>query len=624
MVLYYRGDSIINLNSSQKEAILHRDGPGLVLAVPGAGKTTVIIHRTNNLISKESVGEENILTITFSKAAAMDMKSRFNTSFPNHRSKVNFSTIHSFSYSILNDYARKNGIRYRLIEGHPVYNKYKILKDIYMSVNNQHITEDKLEGLINSIGYVKNTLIKPEDYQANGQAKVENFPNLYRSYEAFKNKNHLIDFDDMLDLAYKALINDRDIRQSYQKRYKYIQVDEGQDTSKLQMEIIKLVALPENNLFIVADDDQSIYGFRGAMPKGLFKFKDEFKAKLYFMEENYRSQDNIVSLSNKLIKNNKLRYNKNIYTKNPKLDPVNLVYLDNVCQQYSYISREISARPDLSTGILYRNNISSIGLINQLVADGIDFKLKEVNMKFFNHWILEDITNFLKFSLNPYDLEAYQGIFYKTKGYISRNHIDYASSNKYKLKVIDRIRSYPGLPYYYKSNLDELARDFNILSSLKIDRAIDFILINMEYDDYLREASIKFGHSDNYLNAIVYYLKLIGKNLTSLDEFLARINLLKDHSYRSLKENSNVYLSTMHGSKGLEFDRVFVIDLINDDFPSLHSLNESLAGNHSYLEEERRLFYVAITRARKFLTLFNVDKLGRKLVQPSIFTKEIE
>ena len=282
----------MNLSKEQIDAIHHMKGPALVLAVPGAGKTTVLIHRTANLILNHHIGPERILSITFSRASARDMKGRFNKLYGDISDMpVHFSTIHSFTYGVIREYAYKNRIRYTLVEDNKKdLNKYNILKRIYFSINREYITDEKLETLINSIGYIKNMLITPEEFLSQYKIGISNFKVVYRSYDNYKRTNYLLDFDDMLTLSLEILNKDKHLLNKYRNRYQYIQVDEGQDTSKAQMEIIKTLAHPKNNLFIVADDDQSIYGFRGAYPKGLFEFNKIYKdGRVFYMEQNYRS-----------------------------------------------------------------------------------------------------------------------------------------------------------------------------------------------------------------------------------------------------------------------------------------------------------------------------------------------
>lgn len=340
----------MNLSIEQEEAINHLNGPALVLAVPGAGKTTVLIHRTKELINKHGTNPDRILSITFSKASALDMKDRFMNIFPDlPHNLVKFSTIHAFCFSLIREFSYINKTTYRLIEDDKnQLNKYSLLKKIYLDLNKDYITEEKLDSLLNSIGYIKNMMISPEEFLKNNKTDIERFLDIYKIYDDYKRKNNLIDFDDMLTISLEILYDNKYLLDKYRKKYDYFQLDEGQDTSNVQLTIIKLLAHPNNNLFIVADDDQSIYGFRGASPKSLLEFNKNYtNGKLFFMEKNYRSTKNIVSICNKFIKTNKLRYNKEISTDNNYLEPINIVKVKNMIDQYKILMNDLKNQ-DLS------------------------------------------------------------------------------------------------------------------------------------------------------------------------------------------------------------------------------------------------------------------------------------
>ena len=371
----------MELSIEQKNAINHVEGPALILAVPGAGKTTVLIHRTVNLILNHKVSPERILSITFSRASARDMKERFIKNFKDISTiPIQFSTIHSFCFNLIREYAYMSRIKFTLIEEEKKQmNKYNLLKKIYLDINKEYITEEKLESLLNSIGYLKNMMLKVDDFVKHNKPDIDNFEAIYKTYEKYKRDNKLIDFDDMLTLSLEILHSNKYILDKYRAKYDFIQVDEGQDTSKIQMEIIKLLASPKNNLFIVADDDQSIYGFRGAFPKGLLNFQKYYpNGKLFFMEDNYRSSKNIVSVCNKFIKSNTMRYSKNIKTSNDYVEPINIIKVDSITHQYSKLIEELKNNDLSKCCILYRNNLSSIGVMEILDRNQIPLDRKSV------------------------------------------------------------------------------------------------------------------------------------------------------------------------------------------------------------------------------------------------------
>lgn len=617
----------MKLSLEQKNAINHISGPALILAVPGAGKTTVLVHRTYNLIANHNINPENILSITFSKASSIDMKKRFNTLFPQAASyNVHFSTIHSFCYGLIREYAYINRINYRLIEDNKrQLNKYNLLKKIYLDINKTYITEEKLENLLNAIGYIKNKMLTADQYLQDNKIDIDNFKIIYNSYENYKKKYNLLDFDDMLTISLEILKNSKILLEKYRNRYKFIQVDEGQDTSKIQMEIIRLLALPENNLIIVADDDQSIYGFRGAYPKALLDFnKDYINGKIFFMEENYRSSKNIVSVSNKFIKSNTLRYKKEIKTHNPYLEPVNIIKVKSITDQYEYLIEDLKNKDLSKSCILYRNNLSSIGIIEFLIRNNISFYTRDKKLRFFNHWLIKDIVDFLILAKDTSNMDIYENIYYKIKGYISKNQINYAKTLDANKCVFERIGEYPGINEFYKRNLRELKLDFKKISNMKPREAIFYIEYHLEYDIYLKENSIKFGYTYDNLSTMLYYLKLIGENCENLEEFTQRLNHIQFLCSNSTKNTNTITLSTIHSSKGLEFENIYMIDLIDGEFPNTSSIEDFDLGNIENLEEERRLFYVGITRAKKHLTLIAPNNINGNEFLPSRFLNELE
>ena len=617
----------MNLSKEQKRAVSHVDGPALVLAVPGAGKTTVLIHRTANLILNNNISPENILSITFSKAAARDMKNRFDKLYGDISPiPVRFSTIHSFAYGLIREYAFKNRIRYILIEDPAKeLNKSNILKRIYYSINNDYIMEEKLEGLINSISYIKNMLISPEEFLSQFNININNFVDIFNTYERYKRNNNLIDFDDMLTLSLEILHRDRFLLNKYRKRYWYIQVDEGQDTSKVQVEIIKTLAKPKNNLFIVADDDQSIYGFRGAYPQELFNFTKTYNEGKIFYGGKLPFSKNIVSICNSFIKQNTLRFNKNIFTKNEFFEPVNIVKVNTLEEEYDYLLNELTLIGDYNnTAILYRNNISSIGIIEYLERNNIPFYMRDVKIRFFNHWIVQDLLNFFLLAEDNSNIKAFEEIYYKMNGFISKKQLNYIKTLNYNSSVFDRLLSIPGIPEFYRKNILQLKLDFRKLSKLNPYEGILHIEKNLGYEDYLRESCMKFGHTLDTLKTILYYIKLIAYKREDLKEFIGRLKYLEYLSMESKNRKNGVTLSTIHSAKGLEFDRVYMIDLIEGDFPPTSAIDRFKKGDIDALEEERRLFYVGMTRAKKYLSLITFNNRNDKRVEASRFLLELE
>ncbi|TJX67591.1 ATP-dependent helicase [Soehngenia saccharolytica] len=615
----------MQLSEEQKSAVSHLYGPALILAVPGSGKTTVLIHRIYNLVNINKIRPNKILSITFSKASALDMKMRYQQLFHEDSMVPPFMTIHAFCYEVIRAYSKKANKNYFLIENEATkINKYTLISSIYLNINKNMITEEKLENFFSYAGYIKNMCITPEEFIKNKKIDVENFIDIFYLYEKYKKDNNYIDFDDMLSMAYEILSNDKKILNYYKNKYDFIQVDEGQDTSIIQFKIINLISSPSNNIFIVADDDQSIYGFRGAYPKQLLEFNKMYpNGKVYYLKENYRSSKNIVNASYSFISNNINRYDKDIFTRNPYKSPVKILKFKSILDQYGFIIDEINNNLDKSMAVLYRNNLSSIGLIYFLTKKNYKFYMRDFKLKFFNHWLLKDIFNFIEFSRKPTDVQLYSKIYYKKKGYISKKMVAWAYTHPSSRSVFSNLLSYPGLSEFYKTRIRELELDFKKISNLNIKDAIDYIVFNLNYHDYIKENSNRLGYTYETIMQMIFYLKLIAEDVKSVDEFRSKLTNLEKIIKDSSKEKSNLLLSTIHGAKGLEFDKVIMIDLINGQFPSSSSLDLKNGGNIFDFEEERRLFYVGMTRAKEELTLTCYNVLDSTFVKQSEFIDEL-
>ena len=608
----------MNLTASQLKAVEHFEGPALVLAVPGAGKTTMILHRTKKLIEK-GVDPKSILTITFSKAQAVDIKMRFIEM--DGDKFVHFSTIHAFCYSIVRDYAKKYGKSLSLIDSN-LKKKYEILRDIYKSVNNTYPTEERVETAISEVGYCKNMMLSPKSFAKSKRCETDNFVKFFETYEKFKKDKGLIDFDDMINLSYEVLKNDSAILKKYRDRFKFIQLDEGQDTSRSQFQVLKLLAKPNNNLFVVADDDQSIYAFRGANTEELFKLQKEYDdIATFYMEENFRSTKNIVNIANIFISQNEKRFEKTVITNNPFDNPVNIIKLKEPKDQYDFIEKELEKdKGDIA--VLYRNNLSSIGLVEYFERKNYSFNIKDKKTKFFSHFITRDILDILNFSRDLSDIDLYEKFYYKLKGYISKRHIEYLKRNRGK-NVFNILKNYPDLPSYYHKNINGLLVGFKKIARVDVYEAIDYIDKEMGYGDYLKENAKRFMETESTLNEYLYYLKLIAKSTKSLDLFIGRLKELEYDLLKAKDAGAKLTFSTVHSAKGLEFSRVFVVDLYEGTLPSTSSI-EDLREDPELYEEERRLFYVAMTRAKKELYLMYSHYTNGRKNEISSFVTDLE
>ncbi|MDP4179820.1 MAG: ATP-dependent helicase [Bacillota bacterium] len=628
---YIKSQFGIDLNEQQIQAVYHKTGPALVLAGPGSGKTTVITARTAYLIMS-GVEPENILTLTFNRSAKNEMEHRFNNIFGseiNH--KVRFSTIHSFCNMVVRDYERKQGKRLKRIEGEEESeeSKRKIIRGIYFSANGSNLNDDELENLINAVGLVKNKMIKELE---NSYAGIKNFDKIFNSYEEYKKTRLLMDFDDMLTYAYSILKKCPEILNYYKNKYRYIQVDEGQDISKIQFEILKLLVNKKNcNIFIVADDDQSIYGFRGAQPDYILNIEEQFQGcELFKLEKNYRSSNNIVEITSKFIKANKNRFDKNHYTINKsEADPFLIKVQDDNRQLdfiLSTIKDKLKERDVLNIAVLYRNNLSSIPILDALERNKINLKVKQNRLFFFNHWLVSDILAFMRFSQNQNDIEAFTRIYYKMNRYISKSMLEQAIQSGYEKSVIDGILKNRELKSYQVNVLVELKFEFNRLAQMQPFEALDYIdkvfLYFENVKDYCDNTGVSFEYLYN-LFGILKTLSLKCMNIPTFLERLAQLEVLIDNP-QNVGQGKCVTLTTMHSAKGLEYDCVIMADLTESEIPGLRALElADKRKDNSLLEEERRLFYVGMTRAKKYLYLVSPQTKNRQYSERSVFTKEV-
>lgn len=622
----------MKFTTSQIQAIEHGTGACLVLAVPGAGKTTVLLKRLENLIAS-GVDPRKIASITFSKQQAVDMQKRFlakvedDPAYENYQANdLTFSTIHAFCYRIIRTFANKMGSDISLIEGSDSYNKYQVVAQIFRTINNRYITEDELESFFRIDGYLKNALVDYKTFSRTFHEKFSKFEEVSRAYSEFKEKHQLIDFDDMLVRTLQIFESDEEILRSLQRRYEYLQLDEAQDTSLIQLRIIQKIAEPENNLFMVADDDQAIYGFRGANPSYLLQFKEIYpQAKVILMEDNYRSSRNIVELSAHFIQTNKSRYEKIPQTTDQEESRIQIIIAKSLKAQLKKITDELPA--DIENGsvaLLFRNNLSMISLMDELDKQNIPFSARARGQTFYQHPVLRDIQDILQFAREPSDLTLFRKIYYKLNSFLKRSFIDEIGEMSSYASVFDRLRQLEGTRNsFYREKIDHLEDSFALIQKqTKLAAAIDIITSTLGYGDYLIEKARRESTAVNSNQRVVETLKMISRDLStpeSLDRRVAELQELE----KTTANRDGIILSTIHGSKGLEYDTVWVLDLIQQEFPSTTALEMAEAGDSYLLEEERRLFYVAMTRAKKRLKLFGRKSVNGKACQYSQFLTEL-
>lgn len=610
----------IKLHKQQKEALDAVSGPVLLLAVPGAGKTTVMVARIAHMIANCGIAPEEILTITFSKAGAADMKQRYEHLFsPFGWTVPQFSTIHSFCYRVLRSYCRLTGGQLpELLENlSGAEGRSAILRDLYRTINRDFLSEDLEDELLSHLSLIKNSMLTQEEVKEL-ECDIPRLWELYEGYNAVKRQRNLMDFDDMLGYAYTALRKFPQLLDSYRQKYPYLCVDEAQDTSRLQHEIIRLLAAPRNNLFMVGDEDQSIYRFRGAHPQTLLDFPKLYPgAKILKMEENFRSGKHIVDRAAIFIAQNQNRYEKTMRTAASAGLPIETPQLHDMSEEYQLVAK-IARETDGSCAVIYRNNFSAIPLVDLLQRQGIDFYIRDQKSSFRNHAVVSDILNFFALSKDSSDLKAFSRIFYKTNAFLKRSLLHDMDTSPLAAgeSWFDRI-SEKSEREYSSSRAHIVDLTIRGLYQMKPQRALDVIIESLGYRDYMEYS---FGGSFvNQLQKLTALRHLAGR-CQSVEQLLDRLEeldtLISEHSQNKA---CSLTLTTAHASKGLEFDTVILLDAVDDIFPANSAIDKEKQGQRDDIEEEARLFYVACTRARKRLIIPRSNFSSDQPVEPSRF-----
>lgn len=616
----------VTLNKVQQRAVETTEGPLLLLACPGSGKTTTLIMRIGYLIEEKGVPANRIKAITFSRAAANDMKSRYDTFFQKSNA-VDFSTIHSLAYAIASHYFRLSGTSFTLIEGSikpRVPTKSQLLRDLYKRELKEECTDDQLQEMSQFISFMKNNMIPAEEWEKNTLPNKEAV-NIYLQYEAKKTQNPthlLVDFDDLLVYALEALTESDEIQEKFASIYDYVLTDESQDTSRIQHAIIEQLVKVHQNICVVADDDQTIYTWRAADPTYLFQFKEVYpNAIILKMEQNYRSSSEIVYASNELIKRNKKRHNKSMHTENPTHTKLQLKHLPDDRAQMRYVIYELLAMENVGdSAILFRNNASAILYISELERRGIPFYMKDVDQRFFSHWIVEDMLNFMRLSFNLERKDVFLKVGKKFNLYLSNEQIRQIERIVEPGNVFQLLSRHIQLKDYQIESITNYQKVYERMKDARPKTAIRLIREELGYDQMLHNRSEKFGYRADALLEILRTLEQIAEPLLTMEAFAKRLKELDVLTQQSKKEKNPraVTLSTFHSAKGLEFDRVYMIDLLSGIIPSEDNMKDT-----AKLEEARRLFYVGMTRAKHHLELLTYSTKDDKDKVESRFVSEV-
>lgn len=605
----------MNFNKAQLGAIEHKDGAMLVLAGPGSGKTAVITHRTKNLITKHHVKPSEILVITFTKAAANEMKERFNALMDGERMNVSFGTFHAVFFTIL-----KYAYRFTSANIADESVRYGFIREILSYYRLEYKDENEFIGnLLAEISLIKNSRIDIENFYS-GVCGEEIFRDIYKKYETRLKENGLIDFDDMLSYTYELFKERPDILALWQNKYKYILIDEFQDINRLQYEIIKMLAAPQNNLFIVGDDDQSIYRFRGSKPEIMLGFEKDYPdAKRILLDTNYRCGRYIVETSLNLISHNKERFDKKIIAASKSKVPVTFADFENRRDENIFLIRDLDKKIKAGAvfsdfAVLFRTNTQPRQLIEQLMSYNIPFKTKDNIPNIYEHWIARDLFTYQRIAAGSRDRADFLQIMNRPKRYLSRDSLCDAT-----VAFDEWIKLFDEKPWIAE-RIEKLEYDMKLISRMNPYASINYIRRGIGYDDFLSEYAEYRSINKEDLFDILDEIQSGAKGFATYEEWYEHIKeYTKQMKLMALSKDSDpnaVTLATLHSSKGLEFENVYIIDANEGIMPYKKAVLEK------DIEEERRLFYVGMTRAKTSLSVYSVKSVNDKSAQASRFVRE--
>ena len=607
----------IQMNQAQQEAVLHKDGPMLVLAGPGSGKTLVITERTRYLINKENITEEQILVITFTKAAANEMKQRFLKTSGAKHTKVNFGTFHAIFFTMLR-YA------YHLDAGNIAREdvRYQYMREIVHQYGLEYDDEkDFISELFSEISLVKGSRMDLNNYYSIS-CSDEVFRGIYADYNQRLSKARLIDFDDMLLLCYELLSKRADILKLWQDKFHYILIDEFQDINMVQYDIVRMLALPQNNLFIVGDDDQSIYRFRGAKPEIMLNFPMDYpECRRVYLNRNYRSVPSVLHAAGRLIRHNEHRFVKEI---NPMISADREVVIKNfntlteenqgLIQEILQLNKEGIALSGMA--ILLRTTLGSGSLLHKLMEYNIPFTMKESLPNLFDHWIVADILAYIKLAMGRTDRSLYLQIINRPKRYVSRECFDSSEVD------FEAVKDYYEDKNWMLERLTQFEYDLGLLDGMNPYAAVNYIRRGIGYEDYLKEYAEYRKIKVEELIDILDELQDSARGYRNYAEWFEHMEAYREELRKQASESrkqsvDSITVATMHSSKGLEYRAVFIVDANEGITPHKKAVLEA------DIEEERRLFYVAMTRAREYLYIFSAMERYNKTAQWSRFIDEI-
>ena len=620
--------SIDKLNENQLKAVNHLDGPCMVLAGPGSGKTRVITYRIANMVVNKNIKPTSILAISFTKASSIEMKNRaLSLSNDFRMNKVTYGTFHSVFFRILRYFENYN------IESILDEKTKRIgLKNILKGLNIENADDDETIGqVINEISYVKNELMDKRDFKSEVLTNDE-FIKVYNFYEEYKQQMNKIDFDDMLIKTYELLKNNKAALDRVRSVYRYILVDEFQDINKVQFEALKLIANPSNNIFVVGDEDQSIYGFRGSRPDFLLEFEEYFSnTKKVLLDINYRSKGEIINIANRLIEKNTNRYEKVIKCGQGNGAKVNYISPEDSEEEAVYIAKDIKNKVQedyteyTDFAVIYRTNIQSRALVDVFMDMRIPFVVKDSIVTIYDHWAAQDILAYLRIGVNPNSNKDWIRIINKPFRYISKDNLNLIKDEPdFINSLINKCDLHPK----QVKTINDLDIDISYVKGLNPKKnAISYIRTTLDYDRYILDYCTNRKIKTNGLIEILNELESSATNFKTIQEYLEHIERVKSEivDNKNNKETDGVIFTTMHSAKGLEFKNVYIIGANEGTIPheKYYEIDDEEKKNDQ-IEEERRLMYVAITRAEENICISSpINKYGKR-VSKSRFVEDIK
>ena len=588
----------------------------MVLAGPGSGKTTVVTKRVQYMVQEYGIPASSILVITFTKAAATEMKERYLRLMKEEHTSVSFGTFHAVFFNILK-------LAYGFTAGNILREevRYQYLKEtverLRLDVDDE---KEFLSGISAEISLLKNERISLENYFSKNCSE-EIFRTIYTEYEEKKQRARLIDFDDMLLHTWELLTKRPDILSAWQRKFRYLLVDEFQDINQLQYDILKLLAAPEDNLFIVGDDDQSIYRFRGAKPEIMLNFQKDYpSAGQVILNDNFRSTEQIVEAAGRVIVHNQMRFPKEITARGGDGCPVRVLEFPDQQQECVYILKELQRYQELGkawsdTAVIYRTNTQPRILLQKLMEFNIPFRVRDQMPDLFEHWIAKNIFCYIRLAMGSRQRKDLLPVLNRPKRYMNRECLDDETINW------EHMLSYYEDRGYVCDRIEKLQYDLKMMSRMGPFAAVSYIRHVVGYDDYLREYAQFRRMNPEELFDVMGELEESARSCKTFDEWFEYVEKYKEEMEhmrsRQQEVKDGVQLTTMHSSKGLEYEQVFILDAAEGITPYKKAvLDEDL-------EEERRMFYVAMTRAKKELTICYARKRASHELAPSRFLQEL-